>query len=443
MNYLDLILFFPALLVVGAYAKRKQKNIHPAITNTKIFLPALWVKVFGATCAGMIYFFYYAGGDTVEYFRGVTVLREALFENPVVAFKLLFTKAGNYNFENFKYTSQFYMFRDGNSFLIIKLTFLISLFTFGSYLTTSFFVALLCFKTSWSLFEALVRKYPTLDKEIGYSMFFIPSVFFWGSGIFKDTFMYIGMCVCITSFMKIFYFKEQKFKRLILFVIAIVIMYKIRSFFVVVLLPSFVIWYLVSIKERFNSQYIRALMGPVLIALSFGLISIALGQLSSINEEFTEEAIKVKLNGFHSYHGKLADEGASGYSIGHVDYTPAGLMKKIPICVFITLFRPFVWETRNPVMLLSAIESTFFLFFTIWVILKVGVFSFISRFLNRTDAMFCLLFTIFFGFLTGLTALNFGALSRYKIPILPLYLIGLFIILQKVIITVKKEDSIK
>jgi hypothetical protein len=40
----------------------------------------------------------------------------------------------------------------------------------------------------------------------------------------------------------------------------------------------------------------------------------------------------------------------------------------------------------------------------------------------------CLIFTLLLGFAVGLTSYNFGALSRYKIPAMPLFAIMLVLL---------------
>src|SRR5690606_32987784 len=57
----------------------------------------------------------------------------------------------------------------------------------GSYFSATLLVALFTFWGVWCLFRLLVRKYPDMEKQMAVAALFIPSVFFWGSGIGKDS----------------------------------------------------------------------------------------------------------------------------------------------------------------------------------------------------------------------------------------------------------------
>jgi hypothetical protein len=103
------------------------------------------------------------------------------------------------------------------------------------------------------------------------------------------------------------------------------------------------------------------------------------------------------------------------------------MLTKFPQAVVVTLFRPFIWESKKIIVLLSGLEALLFLYFTIKVIIKrkTGIFSMVIKDPNLS---FCLAFSIIFAFAVGITSYNFGALSRYKIPCLPFYAASLVIL---------------
>jgi hypothetical protein len=105
------------------------------------------------------------------------------------------------------------------------------------------------------------------------------------------------------------------------------------------------------------------------------------------------------------------------------------MLSKFPAAVVVSLFRPFVWEAKNVMALLSALEALVFLFFTVMVIIrhKAKLVSIVSKDPTLT---FCLVFSVIFAFAVGISSYNFGALSRYKIPCLPFYAAFLIISLN-------------
>ena len=106
-------------------------------------------------------------------------------------------------------------------------------------------------------------------------------------------------------------------------------------------------------------------------------------------------------------------------------------MRTAPAAINVALFRPWLWEVKNPVMLLEAMESLFILMFSIYTLfifirnIPIGL-SVIS---DNPSIMFMIVFAIIFAFSVGFTSYNFGSLSRYRIPLLPFY-VGAILILR-------------
>ena len=140
--------------------------------------------------------------------------------------------------------------------------------------------------------------------------------------------------------------------------------------------------------------------------------------------------------------GVSGDEG-SAYSLGDLDPSIGGMLKKFPLAVNVTLFRPYIWETRKPIQFLNAIEAFMFLYVTLKVIFSVGLLKTWSTIKEDPTIQFCLIFTLVFSFAVGISAGNFGALSRYRIPCLPFYAIALVLIYYRHHPTSKNILSLK
>ena len=123
-------------------------------------------------------------------------------------------------------------------------------------------------------------------------------------------------------------------------------------------------------------------------------------------------------------------EGGSAYTLGDFDYSPTGMIRKFPLAVWVTLYRPHLWEVNNIVMLLSALESFLLLSFTIYVLYKVGILKSLRVISTESILIFCFLFAIIFAFAVGVSTYNFGSLVRYKIPMFPYFVSGLVILLS-------------
>ena len=60
----------PVYLVILYFIAYLLRNRFSDTVTRKYFIPALTVKIIGAISLGLIYQFYYAGGDTTIYFWG-------------------------------------------------------------------------------------------------------------------------------------------------------------------------------------------------------------------------------------------------------------------------------------------------------------------------------------------------------------------------------------
>ncbi|MBS1655774.1 MAG: hypothetical protein JSU05_13065, partial [Bacteroidetes bacterium] len=72
-----------------------------------------------------------------------------------------------------------------------------------------------------------------------------------------------------------------------------------------------------------------------------------------------------------------------------------------------------------------------FLYLTLYFMFKKGVGKFFSLSMSDPRLIASFLFALIFAVAVGSSTPNFGALSRYKIPCMPFYLLVLFIIYHK------------
>jgi hypothetical protein len=79
-------------------------------------------------------------------------------------------------------------------------------------------------------------------------------------------------------------------------------------------------------------------------------------------------------------------------------------------------------------MFISSLESSAILILSVYIFLKVGFFKFFKKIFESGILLYCFIFTLIFGFAVGMSSSNFGNLVRYKIPLMPFYVSGLFIL---------------
>jgi hypothetical protein len=408
-------------------------TVRPLVTddvNRRYFFPALGLKIFGALALGFVYTFYYDGGDTFKYHTyGSRLIWNAIMESPVDGLELLFSTELKGSFH--KYASRIPIFNDPPSFYVARISTFFDLFTFSTYTATAIFFAIFCFAGMWLLFISFYEKYPSLHLWLSISCLFVPSVIFWGSGILKDTVTLA--CIGFSTFYtkRIFIQKRPSLMSIALLIFSLFTIYAVKKYILFCFVPALLIWVFFSNLTQVRSVVLKILLGPIVLVFVLFSVYLALLKIGEDDEKYALDQLaktaQITAYDIRYYTGK---EAGSGYDLGELDGTPKGMLKLMPQAINVSLFRPYLWEVRNPLMLLSALESLVLLGLTIYAIGKarVKIFSVIAT----PDILFCLVFSISFAFAVGVSTFNFGTLVRYKIPMLPFYGLALILILHYV-----------
>jgi hypothetical protein len=139
-------------------------------------------------------------------------------------------------------------------------------------------------------------------------------------------------------------------------------------------------------------------------------------------ETILERAVVVQKDLKSSYYG------GNSFDIGDFDASIGSVIGKAPLAINAALFRPYLWEVRNPLMLLSGLESTYIFVLTLGLMLRLKFTGFFKLIWENPLLLFAVLFSLFFAFSVGLSTPNFGALSRLKIPSIPFFVASLFVL---------------
>lgn len=432
MELKDLFLAPLYMLFFYAIASKIRKKHFAGHPFEPYFMRALHLKFFGAIGAGMVYWFYYDYGDTRGFYIGGKKILSFLKTPNSNLFDIIFPSKANVNIDTFSFLHSIRAFNDTSSFFMYKICAFISIFSFSTYTVIALFFALFSFISSVYFYKSLLRIYPTLWKELGIAIFFIPSVYFWGSGLFKDSLTFAGLCLVAGSGFNLL--ERHKINRSIfLLLLGSYLILSIKGYILLSFAPCFGLYIFLSYNKKIKSVVLRNLMLPFFLVL--GLITgyFFLQQVSSATPEWSIERIEGRAKDMQKWHdmvGKIygGDGSGSNYSVGTIgDFSLGGILSSFPLVISITFYRPFLWEVRSPFMLLTSLEGLFFLWLTIKLFKSYGIKQVFEIIFSKPIVSFCLLYALIFGFAVGYTSYNYGALARYKIPCLPFYLLFVYL----------------
>ena len=332
------------------------------------------------------------------------------------------------------------MLRANTTLTVIRLTAVVNLFCFNSYLVCCVVVSFISYLFIFKTFRLIVSIYPVIEKEIAVAFLMIPSVIFWGSAVGKDVIMFSGIMFSFYCFYEMAIFKKNIISNIIKLLIAGYLITLVRGFIIITLLPCLVLMTAVYYRNAFRNPMFRFIALPFFLGGGLLASYLFIQNIGNSMQSYNIDTMQKTAEGFKSWHTTLGEtQGGSFYSLGNdVDYTTAGILRKAPLALVVTLFGPFVWQIRNPVMLMSGIESLFFLYYFIKVFMNVRAYRALGILFREPIIMFCIPFIIIIGVAIGLTSFNYGALVRYKIPILPFF--ALLIIITRYRINTPQSD---
>lgn len=442
MDVFDILLAPVYLFIILFYAHKfsiKRAKKEPIY---RYFIRGLWAKVGGAVALGFVYFFYYRGGDTINYFDTASALIDVMFTNPERFLYLFFGEPkvselymiiGEYEFV--------YWVNDPYAYFVSKCFMPIILLCGKSYMASAIVVASVCYLGVWRLFLIFVREFPALEKQFAWSILYVPSVVFWGSGIMKDSVTFSATCFYVHGFYWFFTQRRWRYNYLLSLVVSIYLLLSIKPYILFALLPGSILWFVSLRVTKIKNNFIRVMITPTILVLGTGLAVFMLQQLGdSLGRYSVDKVIKTASGAQQDL--KQSYYGGNTFNIGDYDPTIEGMLSVSHKAIFATLFRPTFLDVRNVVMGICAVENMFILGFTIYLIIRLRVLRFFTYITSHPLLMFSFIFSMFFAFSVGVSISNFGTLVRLKIPCIPFYLSSLVILNSMVSIKQLKRKKL-
>lgn len=419
------------LLIIYQIAKRFQQNRIRENPVYEYYISGLFAKIGGGIFLVLIYTLYYKGGDTTAYFESALILDKLRQINFSGYLEIM---SNNLNRETYSYfnssTAWPQYFFDKQSFTVVRAANIINIVGLNSYMLTTVVLAALSYNGIWRLYLLFTELYPNYTRQLTYSILYVPSVLFWGSGILKDTLTLMGACWFTFSFYMVFIKRDKIGINAMLMVLSALLILQMKPYIFIALVPGSLIWYSFDQIAAISNPIIKFLVAPIIIVTVLGIGSLglsslsgSLGQYSSIDKIVDKAVITQK-------DMKMEYNKGNSFDIGEFDGSFGSLARKFPVATFAGLFFPQLWQVRNPVMLLAAIENTVLVLVTLFLLLRVGLGRVYTIIKDQPLLVSSVVFSIFFAFGVGLSTSNFGALVRYKIPAVPFYASAILIIYQ-------------
>ena len=368
LTIFDLLLTPVYLIIIyfiASYIQYRNIKKHPFY---KFYTKGLMVKLIGAISVCLIYQFYYSGGDTIAYFETSRAILKMSNKNILVFFDTLKGNITPENYNNFDASTGWPVYwRDAKAVFVARLIVPFCFASFQSYVVTAILLAWLCYTGIWRLFLLFNEQFPQLQNQFAISILFVPSVVFWGSGLLKDTITLSAVGWYTYHFYCFFIKKKYKLSSFIYVFIAGYLLVAIKPYILFALLPGSIIWLTNERLMKVKNKMLKFIAGPFFISLGVGIGFFVLSQMSDVLgvyaiDKVMDKAVESNIDQKQSHYG------GKSFDIGDYDADPISMLQKAPQAISATLFRPYIFEVKNPVMLLSALENSYILLLTFFLL---------------------------------------------------------------------------
>ncbi len=415
----------PVYLFIFYLVVRKKSKKYEEAGLRKFFITTFILRMAGSVGYCLLLQYYYGYGDSFGFYLGGNVISD-MIQHDISSVKYLFAPAKEIvaaaKAMGFGDDIPVSMPNDSNAF-IMKLSAVLSFFTFNKYMLISVCFGFFSFIGIWKLFYVFYQL--NEKKNVKLLVFFVlyfPSLWFWGSGLLKEPVCVGVLGIIIYLFYKNFIEKKFSFRDMTALLFLLIILTIIKNYITVILLVSFFVAVVYNAIKKIKLVIFRIMIIAIVsIIIIFSLITFDVQPYIKAFVDDTVSQIQLFQKGYQSVQ-EMDDVGSKAtFGISNIDPTLESILINSPGVIGTCLFRPFVWESQKVIIFFASLEALLTLFMTVYVIGKTKVLWFFKYIFTDAVLLFCLIFSILFALVIGYTTFNFGTMIRYKIIFLPFY----------------------
>jgi hypothetical protein len=291
---------------------------------------------------------------------------------------------------------------DLKSNVFIKVLSVFNIFSFGHYYVNVIFYAFITLFGPMAIYRVMADVFPSQKDTVLLATFFVPSFFYWTSGIHKEGLIFVGIALIVYHIY--FGIKENQLgvKRWLGIMLGMLILLLLRNFVLVVIIPAIIAWVLANRWHKFKLACFAAV---------YLFCSIAFFTLRYIDSRFDfPHAVVSKQQAF------IKTVGNSSIPIKELEPTALSFLKNIPQAITLSALRPYPSDVHHLLSLAAAIETDLMLLlFLLFIFFRKPNIT-----QSKKVLYFCTFFSVSLLLAIGFSVNNLGAIVRYRSIIIPL-----------------------
>lgn len=264
---------------------------------------------------------------------------------------------------------------------------------------------------------------PAHRNPVLWASLLMPSVVFWSGGLLKEAVAMIGIGPLLWGVREVVQ-GRRKLTGVAMAVFGTVVCGLFKGYLLPPFVLAFAVWFYVRRAHRTGSSLLAKPSRLIFaVVAAFGLL-ILIGSLfprydfRKIEEQVIEEQAK----------GESADGGSNFRLNDSQSSGTASMALRAPWAVTTALLRPTLIEARNPLALLNGLETLLLSILLFQALSRRGIREVLRRIRSSSILSFCAVFTLVLALGVGFSTTNMGTLSRYRMPLIPFFVLLLVVV---------------
>ncbi|MEX1202088.1 MAG: hypothetical protein WEA59_02500 [Ferruginibacter sp.] len=362
------------------------------------------IKVFAGVGWGYINIHYLNGVSDPVALNNLAMMEHQFLTSDPRGFIVDLFSSPYHHYSNFFGSANSY-WNDLDVNILAKTIALFNFITTGNFYVNTLIGVLFSFFGNIALFRVYTSNYATISFAVVFGSFLIPTMLVFTASNSKDNVCFTLLALCTFAFYQCLKYGFTSKKIIFVFLMFLGLLL-FRNHLALLMIPSFMIWYMVDKK---NTSAFK------IIAVVYGCMALLLLLLSIFKPSLNPaQIIAQKQQAFLAI-----PEAKSQLPMDTLHGSFLEIIQFAPTAINHGFLRPYIWEVKNVFNIFLCIEILATLFLMAFVL-------YIKRaLLQHTSALvlFGITIAVTMIILTGYITPNFNAIARYKSTLLPFLLI--------------------